>query len=65
MCGRRKEIMNETCDDCGCEFELEEGCYIGPREGPQNTDCHPGMDFVSYCMKCAEKHGFGLERANG
>jgi len=57
-------VKTEKCTDCGKAFELGPGTYLGP-EDPDDTSCHPGMEFVSYCELCCRKNGILLPRISG
>lgn len=44
-----------VCDECGDQFYLEEGCYIGPKDS-EDTSCGPFTailgNWEELCEKC-------------
>ena len=44
--------MTYTCDDCGKEFELGPGTYLGSPTGEGNDRCNPFLAMTALCEEC-------------
>ena len=41
-----------VCDDCGDDFELGPGTYLGSPAGDKRERCNPFMSMTALCEVC-------------
>lgn len=49
--------LDFTCDNCGCKFVPENGCYIGPKDR-ESEECDGLQEFEYLCVECNKENDF-------